>query len=143
MDHVEYVYTVGMTTAAVDTRLREAEHGVLALARDDEAYAVPISLHYDGTRLLLRVSSPDGDGGKAEFLETTERATLVCYEASTADSWSVTVRGPVEPADLDPDDAQLNEWFQPFRLFDEAVPDTAFTLYELRMEEVVGRRTAE
>jgi hypothetical protein len=37
----------------------------------------------------------------------------------------------------------LNEWFPPFRLFKKAVPDVAFVLYELGMEQVTGRRTVE
>jgi nitroimidazol reductase NimA-like FMN-containing flavoprotein (pyridoxamine 5'-phosphate oxidase superfamily) len=140
MDHVEYVYTEGMDQSEVDDRLRSGEHGVVALADGGEAYAVPLSYHYDGQRLLLRVSD-DGDAEKVRFLERTERATFVRYEGTTDDSWSVHVRGPIRPWDGDADDATLNEWFPPVRLFDEPVEDTAMTVYELAMESVVGRRT--
>ncbi|QWC18865.1 pyridoxamine 5'-phosphate oxidase family protein [Halorubrum sp. 2020YC2] len=143
MEHVEYVYTSGMSESEVDSRLRGGEHGVLGLANADDAYAVPLSYHYDGDRLLLRVSGHDGDGEKGRFLETTDTATFVCYEASADESWSVHVRGPVRRWERTVDEATLNEWFQPFRLFDEAVENVAFALYELRMETVIGRTTAD
>jgi nitroimidazol reductase NimA-like FMN-containing flavoprotein (pyridoxamine 5'-phosphate oxidase superfamily) len=143
MEHVEYVYTSGMSESEVDSRLRGGEHGVLGLANGDDAYAVPLSYHYDGDRLLLRVSDHDGDGEKGRFLETTDTATFVCYEASTDESWSVHVRGPIRRWERTVDEATLNEWFQPFRLFDEAVENVAFALYELRMETVIGRTTVD
>jgi len=140
MDHVEYVYTEGMDRGEIDERLRSGRHGVVALADGDEAYAVPLSYHYDGERLLVRVSD-DGDAEKVRFLDRTERATFVRYEGTADDSWSVHVRGPIRPWDGDADDATLNEWFPPFRLFDEAVEDVEMTVYELVMESVVGRRS--
>jgi hypothetical protein len=143
MDHVEYVYTVGMDAAELDDSLRAGSHGVLALADGDDAYAVPLSYHYDGDRLLLRVSTHDDDGEKRRYLETTETATFVRFAADADESWSIHVRGPVTEWSAAVDEATLNEWFPPFRLFDEAVEDVAFTLYELGMESVVGRRTAD
>jgi nitroimidazol reductase NimA-like FMN-containing flavoprotein (pyridoxamine 5'-phosphate oxidase superfamily) len=141
MEHVEYVYTSGMSETEVDEHLRSGEHGVLALADGDDAYAVPLSYHYDGERFLLRVSEHDDDSEKGQYLRTTGTATFVRYEGSTDDSWSVHVRGPVREWDADVDEATLNEWFPPFRLFDEAVGDVEFSLYELGMETVVGRKT--
>ncbi|WP_123623987.1 pyridoxamine 5'-phosphate oxidase family protein [Halorubrum sp. CSM-61] len=143
MEHVEYVYTSGMTESDIDDRLRAGEHGVLGLAADNEAYAIPLSYHYDGDRFLLRVSEHDDDSEKGRFLKTTETATFVCYEASTDESWSVHVRGPIQRWKGNVDETTLNEWFQPFRLFDEAVEGVGFSLYELGMEAVVGRETAE
>ena len=143
MEHVEYVYTSGMTESDVDARLRTGEHGVLGLADGDDAYAVPLSYHYDGDRILLRVSAHEGDGEKGRFVETTDTATFVCYESSTEESWSVHARGPIRKYERDVDEATLNEWFQPFRLFDEAVEAVEFTLYELRPETVIGRATAD
>jgi hypothetical protein len=143
MKHVDYVYTVGMTDAELDEFLRLGEHGVLGLADGGDAYAVPLSYHYDGDRLLLRVSDHDDDSEKRGFLGTTETATFVVFDASTADSWSIQVRGPVSEFDSDVDEATLREWFPPFRLFDEAVEAVDFSLFELEMESVIGRRTVE
>ena len=142
MEQVQYVYTTGMSEAEIRQRLRDGEHGVLALADGDEAYGVVLSYHYDGERLLLRVSD-DGDGRKAAFLGATEVATLVCHEATTEQSWSVHVRGPLTPWEGEVDETTLNDWFPPFRLFDETVADVEFSLYELGMDSVVGRRTVE
>ncbi|RCU48336.1 pyridoxamine 5'-phosphate oxidase family protein [Haloplanus salinus] len=142
MDHVEYVYTVGMDATELDDYLRAGSHGVLALAAGDDAYAVPLSYHYDGDRLLLRVSSHD-DGEKRRYLDATGTATFIVFAADTDESWSIHVRGPVTESSAPVDEATLNEWFPPFRLFDEAVEDVDFTLYELGMESVVGRRTLD
>ena len=142
MEHVEYVYTSGMAESEVDARLRAGEHGVLALAAGDDAYAVPPSYHYDGDRFLVRVSEHGEESEKGRFLGATTTATFVRYEASTDESWSVHVRGPIRKVDAEVDEATLNERFQPFRLFDEAVENVAFSLYELGMETVIGRKTA-
>ena len=143
MKHAEYVYTTGMSESDVDEYLRAGEHGVLGLADGDDAYTVPLSYHYDGERFLLRVSEHDDDSEKGRFIDATETATFVCYEASTTESWSVHVRGPLREWQANVDEGTINEWFQPFRLFDEAVESVGFTLYELEMERVTGRRTVE
>jgi nitroimidazol reductase NimA-like FMN-containing flavoprotein (pyridoxamine 5'-phosphate oxidase superfamily) len=143
MDHVEYVYTSGMEESDIDDYLQAGEHGVLGLANDNDAYAIPLSYHYDGDQFLLRVSEHDDDSEKGRFLETTETATFVCYEASTNESWSIHVRGPIQKSNRDIDETTLNEWFQPFRLFDEAVESVEFSLYDLGMETVIGRKTVE
>ncbi len=143
MEHAEYVYTSGLSESDVDEYLRAGEHGVLGLADGNDAYTVPLSYHYDGDRLLLRVSEHDDDSEKGRFIEATETATFVCYEASTAGSWSVHVRGPLREWRADVDEKTLNEWFPPFRLFDEAVESVGFSLYELEMESVTGRKTVE
>jgi nitroimidazol reductase NimA-like FMN-containing flavoprotein (pyridoxamine 5'-phosphate oxidase superfamily) len=142
MEHAEYVYTSGLSESDVDEYLRAGDHGVLGLADGNDAYAVPLSYHYDGDRFLLRVSEHD-DSEKERFIETTETATFVCYEASTAESWSVHVRGPLREWRADVDEKTLNEWFPPFRLFDEAVESVGFSLYELEMESITGRKTVE
>jgi nitroimidazol reductase NimA-like FMN-containing flavoprotein (pyridoxamine 5'-phosphate oxidase superfamily) len=143
MDHVDYVYTSGMTESDIDDHLRAGEHGVIGLADENDAYATPLSYHYDGDRLLLRVSEHDDESEKGRFLETTETATFVCYEAATNESWSIHVRGSIRNWEGDIDETTVNEWFQPFRLFDEAVENVEFALYELRMETVIGRQTIE
>ena len=143
MEHVDYVHTRGMTEADLDARLRGGSHGVLALADADDAYGVPLSYHYDGDRILLRVSAADDQGEKARFIESTVTATFVCYEANETGSWSILIRGPLERWPADVDESTLDEWFPPFRLFGEAVDDVEFHLYELRMDAVTGRETVE
>lgn len=143
MDHVEYVYTSGMTESELDSYLRTGEHGVLALATENDAYAVPLSYHFDGDIFLIRVSG-DGDASdKGRFLETTRTASFVCYQSSENESWSILIRGSLQEWERDVAEASLNDWFQPFRLFDEAVESVEFSLYELEMESVVGRKTVD
>jgi nitroimidazol reductase NimA-like FMN-containing flavoprotein (pyridoxamine 5'-phosphate oxidase superfamily) len=142
MDNVEYVYTVGMEEAEVARRLRETGHGVLALADGGDAYAVPLHYHYDGERLVIRMSD-EPDSEKVARAETTEEATFVVYGVEGEDSWSVLVRGPLARLEEDLDDAALNERFAPFRLFDEAVGDVEMATYELRPTSVTGRRTVD
>jgi nitroimidazol reductase NimA-like FMN-containing flavoprotein (pyridoxamine 5'-phosphate oxidase superfamily) len=143
MEHADYVYTRGMAKSDLETRLRSGAHGVLALADADDAYAVPLSYHYDGERLLLRVSVSDDQREKGRFIKSTETATFVCYEASDPASWSILVRGSLERWAGEVDEATRDEWFPPFRLFGESVDDVDFRLYELGMDAVTGRETVE
>ncbi|WP_135853014.1 pyridoxamine 5'-phosphate oxidase family protein [Halorussus salinus] len=140
MEHVEYVHTFGMTDAEVEEYLRDGEVGVLSLADGGDAYAVPVGYHYDGERLLVRLGERD-DSTKMDYLENTGTATLVVYEnESEADSWSLLVRGKLVELPTETD-REINEQFEPFRLFGENVADVDAAVFELRMEEVTGRRT--
>lgn len=143
MEHAEYVYTEGMSDSEVEARLRDRSHGVLGLASENESYAVPLHHHYEGDRLLFRVSEHDAESEKQRFLQSTETATFVCYAESADESWSVHIRGPVQRLEKATDEAKLNELFPPFHLFDEAIEDVEFVLYELRIESIVGRKTVE
>lgn len=144
MDQVDYVYTTGMSEDEVEEKLQAGQHGVLALADRKDAYATPLSYHYDGDRLLLRVSEQDSNRSKKrQFLDTTDTATFVRYEGTTSESWSIHVRGAVREWERDVDEATLNKWFPPFRLFDEAVEEVQFVLFELEMNVCLGRKTME
>jgi hypothetical protein len=140
MEHVEYVYTFGMTDEEADQYLRDGEVGVLSLADDGDAYAVPVGYHYDGQRLLVRLGERD-DSTKMEYLENTGTATLVVYEKEDErSSWSLLVRGKLVELPSETD-REINEQFEPFRLFGESVADVDAAVFELRMDEVTGRRT--
>ncbi len=143
MEHTEYVYTTGMDGAAIEDRLRSEDHGVLAVADGDDAYAVPLNYRYDGDTFLLRVSDHDDDAEKRRYLETTDTATFVCYSGTSKESWSIQIRGPVSRSEQSVDEETLNEWFPPFRLFDEAIGDVEFVLYELEVVTALGRTTIE
>ena len=132
-----------MTESELDSYLRTGEHGVLALAKENDAYAVPLSYHFDGDIFLIRVSEDDDESEKGRFFKTTKTATFVCYQSSEDESWSVHIQGSLQKWDGDVAEASLNDWFQPFRLFDEAVESVDFVLYELEMESVIGRKTVD
>lgn len=141
MEHADYVYTEGMTDAALRERLRSGNHGVLALADTNDAYAVPLHYHYDGDRLLFRMSEHDENSEKQQFLRSTERATFVSYEASNNTSWSIHIQGTLRKEDTETDEAKINELFPPFHLFDETIEDIEFVLYTLQIDTAVGRKT--
>lgn len=140
MEHVEYVYTFGMDESAVRTRLTESEAGVLSLAREGAAYAVPVSHHYGDGRLLIRLVD-DGDSKKMSYLDSTEEACFLLYDvAAPGESWSIVVLGPLELAE-DLSEAEINDRFGPVRVFDESIDDLAVSVYELKMESLTARQT--
>jgi hypothetical protein len=144
VEHIEFVYTVGMSEEDVERHLSEAETGVLSLADESRAYAVPVHCQYrhDGGTLLFRLTDDD-DSEKLAFLDATTEACFVLYEGTNGDSWSVLVRGPVSAVDDHDqyDEAAINERFGPARIFDEDVGDTEVRLFELDATSVTGRRT--
>ena len=147
MKHADYVHTAGLTDDELEERLGDRGHGTLALADGDDAYAVPLNYYYDGSRFLLRMSEEPGSQ-KVSYAAATETATFLIYEYDDeGHSWSIVIRGRIErlPEDEQGEftDAWLNEYFPPFRLFDEAVPEVELVLYELEPTEVTGRRTVD
>lgn len=150
MEHVEYTYTHGMDDSEIEDRLRTAETGVLALAGDGDAYAIPLAHHYDGEGLYFRLGMTEGST-KREFWETTETACYVLYgteptdDPRELDSWSIIVTGRlVELPETDHerfDTAEINRRFSPIRVFDEAIDDIEITIAELAIDTITGRRT--
>ena len=150
MDDVEYAYTRGMDDDEIEKRLRTSEAGVLSLARESEAYAIPVAHYYDGERLYFRLGSTD-DSRKREFMEATETACYVLYgadpteEARGIDSWSLVITGQL--AELPEaeherfDTAEINRRFSPIRVFDEAIEEVEIEIVELDIETITGRTT--
>lgn len=152
MKHVEYAYTAGMDDAELEERLRAAETGVLALADEGDAYAVPLAHYYDGESLYFRLGETDGST-KMAFLESTGTACYVLYGAEPTDdprgldSWSVVVTGSLSRVPRSEhgrfDTAEINRRFSPIRIFDEAIEDVEIAVVELDVESVTGRTTVE
>lgn len=147
LDHVEFVHTAGMDREAVEDRIEEAEVGVLGLANGTEAYAIPVAYQFLGDRICFRLSRVDGSR-KMDFIESTDRATLVVYGFdSPRDSWSVLIEGPIrvlsdaESEQLD--DAMINKWFAQLRVFDEPIDEIELVLAELEIETITGRETLD
>jgi len=141
--HMEYTYTVGMDREEVEAVLREVETATLALARDDDAYAVPVAIHYDGDRVLLRLGAHEGSK-KMAFLAATDTATLLWYEYEPPDgSRSIVLEGRLRA--LDGDDRareRAADELLPLRVFGEAVDDLEPRLYAFEIETATGRRTS-
>ncbi|ELZ37019.1 pyridoxamine 5'-phosphate oxidase family protein [Halorubrum tebenquichense] len=136
---------VEMSPAEVDALLSRHETGVLALARDDAPYAIPISFGYDADEraLFLRlVSTPDSE--KREFLASTPRARVVVYEDDGDEYASVVGVGTLERVDLDeltPETiAQYGEAQRPlFEIWADDKPDLDIELYRFTPETLTGR----
>jgi hypothetical protein len=139
MQHVSFLYTFGMDEDEVTECLAAAETGVLSLARDDEAYGIPVHLYYDGEVVWLRLGEHE-DSEKLAYLDATDQASLVVYDATDGESWSVLLRGDLVRAG-EGAPSTLNERFGPMRVFGEDVDELAPVAYRFDAEEVTGRRT--
>ncbi|KOX96763.1 pyridoxamine 5'-phosphate oxidase family protein [Halorubrum tropicale] len=136
---------VEMSPAEVDTHLSRHETGVLALARDDAPYAIPISYGYDADdrALYLRlVSTPDSE--KREFLASTPEARVVVYDDEDDEYASVVGVGTLERVDLGeltPETiAQYGEARRPlFEIWADDKPDLDIELYRFNPETLTGR----
>ncbi|WP_255151412.1 pyridoxamine 5'-phosphate oxidase family protein [Halorarius halobius] len=146
IENVQYADTRGLSDREVGDLLAAHHVGVLALADDGSAYAVPVDYHYDGESLILRLSD-DGESRKLAYVEaTTDPQFLVYGHGGDYESWSVLVRGEIEELDPDAegiDAATVNDWFGPVRVFDETVPDLELRLFRLVPESMVGRATLD
>lgn len=124
--------------------LASQETGVLSLASDDDAYAIPVSYAISGNESNLFVRLGYGPGSeKRRFVEATEEAVLVVYD-ETDEGWrSVVARGPLEPlGETELDDAVetavrgLDIPF--FRVHDRPTDDLEFSLVRLRTTSLTG-----
>jgi nitroimidazol reductase NimA-like FMN-containing flavoprotein (pyridoxamine 5'-phosphate oxidase superfamily) len=154
MDRERFAYTSGLAESELRELLAQRGHGVLSLARGDDAYAVPVAYFYDGDAgvVYFRLGMTD-DSTKQAFVDSTATATLVVYDveptadARELDSWSVLVRGPLRPAqerELAAFDTEaVNRRFSPIRVFDEPIDDVEVTLLALEIDSLTGRKTTE
>ena len=135
-----------MTRDEVDELLGRHETGVLALARVDEPYAIPISYGFDAvdrTFYLRLVSTPDSE--KHRFLSSAPSARLVVYEADGETYRSVVAAGVLDRVprdDLTVDHVvQYGAAKRPlFEVWGEEPRDLDVELYVLRPDELSGRR---
>ncbi|MCU4925925.1 pyridoxamine 5'-phosphate oxidase family protein [Halobacteria archaeon AArc-dxtr1] len=145
MDRIEFVYTLGMSNEEVETYLKRIGTGVLSLASDDDAYAIPVAHHYEDETLYVRLST-DGSSTKQSYLEETETACLTLYDVDPPrESWSVVVTGSLRQLDNPEregfDAATVNDSFLELRVFDEDIEAIDLKLYEFEIDTITGRKT--
>lgn len=86
----------------IDAFLAEQGTGVLALADDGDAYAVPISYGYADGRLYFAYFRFAEEPRKEAYTAATRTACLAVYEVESVLRWrSVLARGPIEPVGPD------------------------------------------
>jgi nitroimidazol reductase NimA-like FMN-containing flavoprotein (pyridoxamine 5'-phosphate oxidase superfamily) len=138
-----------MTEDELDDALRDLTHGTLSLARDGEAYGVPISFGYDGERIFLYLIQFGDRSKKIEFSEQTETASLTAYEANSRFDWkSVIVAGSLH--ELDEDDVEHmdevmddNAWHPSLYASARDETMTGIRRLELRIDSATGRHGEE
>lgn len=145
LDRIGYVYTFGMDEAELIEALEATDTGVLALASEGSAYAVPVGCYYEDGALYVRLTD-DGASRKLSYLETTTEACLLLYAVEPPDdSWSVVALGPVRELTSEDreafDETTMIERFGKPRIFDEDLDALEWSVYELEVEEITGRKT--
>ncbi|MFC4407464.1 pyridoxamine 5'-phosphate oxidase family protein [Haloarchaeobius iranensis] len=99
-----------MDALEIDEFLESQQTGVLALANDGDAYAVPLSFAYDDDdrSVYLRLGFAPGSQ-KQRYLERTDHVSFVVYD-DTDEGWkSVLVEGKVTMLSHDSLDAAIVE----------------------------------
>ncbi|SFG44151.1 hypothetical protein SAMN04488063_2059 [Halopelagius inordinatus] len=138
--------SISLARDEVDEFLGDGGTGVLALADENESYAIPVSYGYDptGPHLYVRLGyAPESE--KRDFVERTETASLV-VDRDTPDGWtSVVGRGRLEEVTEVSLDSTIARAIRrvniPFvTIYDRPARELEFQLYRLVPEELTGRR---
>ena len=131
---------------AIDELLGTGGVGVLALASDDDPYAIPVSYGYDANagEVYLRLGF-GSDSEKREYLASSDRAALVVTAEGSSGWESVVVRGPLAEIPEASIDGTVVEAIRSidipfFTIYEEPPRELEYTLYRLRPEEITGRR---
>lgn len=134
-----------MTDAEVESFLVERGVGVLALAADGDAYAVPISFGYDGDEYLYFDLIKFGtESRKLDYLAETSTACVVTSAVSSQFDWrSVVAFGALEPVPEAEETTMKavmedNAWYP--SLFPGSEQMTGVERYRLELDGVSGRK---
>lgn len=138
-----------MSERDVDDLLTDAGYGILSLARESEAYALPVSVGYDGEDVYLGFLEMDSPHRKSEFAAETERACLNVSDIGGRFDWeNVIVSGPLHPVEDGSDEfthlmetLEDNGWFSSTFARDSSIDHIQG--YVLEAEEVSGRQKRE
>lgn len=144
-ENVDELYGVQMSESEVDDLLTAEGVGLLSLASENVAYAIPISFGYDGDdRLYFFLIEFGEHSRKLEYIERTAEASFVVYTVESPTRWkSVVVSGEVgqvSPGDEAAMEDAMYDNALAARLFPYANPITGITRAELRIDGVSGRR---
>lgn len=125
----------------ITTLLHEQPNGVLSLARNDDAYGVPMSYYYDENEARIIMDFGYGEESrKRQFATETNEACLTVYDWNDPNDWrSVVVRGTLSPIEATDFDAELQTWYKEMATdISVAGPPTDLEWHELSIEELTG-----
>jgi nitroimidazol reductase NimA-like FMN-containing flavoprotein (pyridoxamine 5'-phosphate oxidase superfamily) len=143
-DGTEEIQGVAMTDTEIDGFLYECGHGLLSLAKDDDAYAIPVSFGYDGDAIFLYLIRFGEQSKKLQFSADTGTACLTAYDVRDRGDWEcLVVSGTLDPvpeadADYMDDVMEDNAWFPSFHPPDW--PITGVVRMTLSPESLTGRK---
>lgn len=135
-----------LSPEAIESLLGRGGTGVLALARDDAPYAIPVSYGFDPAagRFYVRLGTTE-HGEKRAFLDGPRQARLVVYADVDGEWQSVVATGDlavVDEADVDRAMVQtLRQAALPLSgMFDPTAGSVTFEMYALDARTLTGRR---
>jgi hypothetical protein len=142
----EYPGAVALDDDAVDEFLGPGGTGVLALAREGESYAIPVSYGFDGDERIFYLRLAFGPSShKRTFISGTDVATLV-VQRDTDDGWtSAVARGSLsevtEAALSGAVSRAIHTMDIPFvEIYDRPARDLDYELFRLAPDSLTGRR---
>ncbi len=136
-----------MSQKEVDDFLQSHGVGVLALAQEDESYAIPMSYGYEpDTRLLCVMLAYGPLSKKREWVRNTEKATFVVYDLhDSLEAESVIIEGTIdemtdEDVEAGYDVLSNNALFTVLHVSGASAENTDFGMYRFEIESVTGRK---
>jgi nitroimidazol reductase NimA-like FMN-containing flavoprotein (pyridoxamine 5'-phosphate oxidase superfamily) len=142
-------YGTDMEEDEIAAFLADEGHGVLSFS-GDPAYGLPISFGYDvsNDRCVFQLLFAEGSR-KRSYLEQSASVNLVAYDWAGPDDWrSVVVDGVLSRVEAgSADEADASAVFAEcasvpgLSVFEGSVDELVPELYELRIEEMNGRRS--
>lgn len=131
-----------LTDDEISLLLEEAQVAHVGLARDGDAYVIPVFVAFDGQQLWFH-SRP---GLKQDYLEATDEACATVTVVETEQVWaSVQVFGPVEPVEIEEDRRRAMEALlerpMPPSTDDEEVEELFF--WRLTPTRISGRKSVK
>ena len=135
---------VVMDRDEIDELLGTGGVGVLALAEENDPYAIPVSYGYDGDDVYLRLGFGE-DSEKKQYLANSERVVLVVTNEGDQGWESTVVRGTLSEIPEASIDGTVVEAIRSidipfFTIYEEAPRELEYQLYRLHPDEITGRR---
>ncbi|MFP8888677.1 pyridoxamine 5'-phosphate oxidase family protein [Natrialbaceae archaeon A-CW2] len=143
-------YGVVMDDDAVAEYLESKGVGTLSFGNETGGYGIPMSFGYDRVedRIIFQLSFGE-ESLKAKYIEEGNQVTLSAYDWESIHDWrSVVVRGTLHEIPVAENSrpagifAAFSKIASP-EVFQEPLKDLDFEWYDLRIDDVHGRRAVD